>query len=288
MKRGLSTPAVVGIALGAWILAFTLAATLFRILPPDAAAAESPLGYLLHAGRAEMGAGLIRRADLYFHKGVSHTRAPGLAGDPFRRLLEIVAPESVVHIGGQNIREIMPWLRFATRIDPQQLDGFLIAAFWLSEEAHRTDVAHTVLLEALRGHPDAYILHLGRGKLFLRQKNFNAALQSFSAALRCWPRSPVNLKPEDLNMDRAEILTYRALVLEIIGRPAEAVRDLEAVLVLFPNRQAFRDRIEDLKAGRPSLMSAVQMSDTLLKTRPPDNAHPDADDEPDGHAGHAH
>jgi tetratricopeptide (TPR) repeat protein len=274
MNRGLTTPALVGLILGVWILAFTLANRIFISLPPDTSDQESPLFRLLNAGRVEIGADLYRRADLYFHKGVAFSRPPPMKGDPFRKLLDVVAPETVVHLGGQNIREIMPWLRFTTRIDPHHVEAFLVTAFWLSEEAHRPDVAHEVLREGLRLNPGAYAIYLGRGKLYLRQKNTTAALQSFTAALRCWPHSPIVIDPEDLKFDRAEILTYRALVFEMLDRPADAIRDLEEVLSLFPDRHLFRDRIADLAAGRKSLSTASRLADTLLKTRPPDEDHP--------------
>jgi tetratricopeptide (TPR) repeat protein len=286
MNRGFPIPALIGLILGAWILVFTLASRIFLILPPDTADQESPLFRILNTGRAEMSADLYHRADLYFHKGVAFTRPPPLTGDPFRKLLDAVAPESVVHLGGQNIREIMPWLRFTTRLDPHHVEAFLVTAFWLSEEAHRPDVAHEVLREALRLNPGAYAIHLGRGKLFLRQKNPKAALQSFSAALRCWPQSPIATSPQDLNFDRAEILTYRALVFEIFNHPADAIRDLEEVLTLFPERHEFRNRIADLAAGRQSLSSAYHLADTLLKTRPPDDDHPDQ--HADTHEAHDH
>jgi tetratricopeptide (TPR) repeat protein len=284
MKRGLTTPALVGLILGAWLLVFTLANRIFIRLPPDTSAQTSPLFQILNAGRTEISAHLYRRADLYFHKGVAFTRPPPMKGDPFRKLLDVVTPESVVHLGGQNIREIMPWLRFTTRIDPHNLEAYLVTAFWLSEEARRPDVAQEVLREGLRLNPGAYALHLGRGKLFLRQKNPVAALQSLSAALRCWPQSPILLEPDDLNFDRAEILTYRALVFEMLDRPADAIHDLEDVLSLFPDRHLFRDRIADLAAGRKSLSSASRMADTLLKTRPADDSHPGHDDEHESHA----
>ena len=272
---------MIGLLLGAWILAFSLVARIFISLPVDDSAGESPLDRILTAGRAGIGADLYRQADIYFHKGVAFTRPPPLPHDPFRQLLDVVAPEAVVHLDGQNIREIMPWLRFTTRIDPHNIEAYLVTAFWLSEEAQRPDVAHEVLREALRLNPGTYDLYLGRGKIFLRQKQFSAALQSLSAALRCWPQTPVAAKPEDLTFDRAEILTYRALVFEILDQPTDAIHDLEEVLTLFPSRIHFRDRIADLAAGRKSLTSAFQMTDTLLKTRPPDDDHPgQATDDP--------
>lgn len=230
-------------------------------------------GQILSSSRAGFSQDFYQRADLYFHNGVGFTRAPSpLKFDPYRTLLDRISPEIVHHRAQQDIKEIMPWLRLTTLLNPTHIEAFLVTAFWLTEEAQRPDLAQRVLHEAILANPRDYRLYLGRAKLQIRTKNYAQAARSLDIGLSLWP-GHTDLDQDDLQIDHASLLTYRALLWEINGENGKAADALENVLHLYPTRQHLRERISDLRSGKRSAISALQLSDHMLRQRPADDHH---------------
>ncbi len=53
--------------------------------------------------------------------------------------------------GSDQVREILPWLKLSTELDPQNVQNYTVTAYWLRQRMHKTDEANQVLLEGLRG-----------------------------------------------------------------------------------------------------------------------------------------
>ena len=64
-------------------------------------------------------------------------------------------------------RELLPWFRLMTSVDPHYIRGYVAGAFWLQRE--NRDAAFTFVQEGLDRNPDAFQLLVSRGLLRLKQ-----------------------------------------------------------------------------------------------------------------------
>ena len=202
-------------------------------------------------------------ADKYFHKGVEHVRPEAFKGSIFQRAADEISPRAHVHLVGEEIKEMMPWLSLAIRTNPRRLDTYLVAAFWLATDANRPDLALNVLAEAQQNIPSSHEIQLERGCLLLRENKLKEAREALDTGLAFWPG---NGKPDSREMqyDRARLLLYRAVLHEIDGKNMEAIAALEEILTMYPERTALKERIAELREGKePSLLPASRLKQML-------------------------
>ena len=122
-----------------WGVAFSMAAQLtlspLNLLSGDTSVAERLLG----ASRVAFGNSFFEEADNYFHKGVGHVHQKAFSNDLFQMLKAEIEPSVHVHPEGVEVSEIMPWLRFTTEMDPNNVDAYLTTAYWLEDSIRRPD-----------------------------------------------------------------------------------------------------------------------------------------------------
>ena len=248
------------------VLAFSLACHLTTIHAQAMPGGQRSLAQtLLGDTRIAIGSQFYTQADVYFHRGVPHEHESAFREDPFQRIHAQVSPRQHTHLSGESdIREIMPWLDLATRADPQNLDGYLVAAFWLASEAKRPGLALEILNRAQRNIPYAYEVQLAKGRLHLHTGDHGLAQQAFDATLAFWEATADATKHDHL-LDKAEALLYRALLREAAGITAGAIADLRTMLTITPHRPAMRTRLEQLEMGTPTQPPARDLLATLLR-----------------------
>ena len=227
-------------------------------------------------------------ADLYFHRGVPHRDAEGISGTWFQQLLARTSPAAHVHLNGQDVRELLPWLRLATRMDPHNVDTILVAAFWLATDAARPDLAQQMLQNAQVDNPFDYEIQLERARIFLRMDEVPRARDALEAALTFWPGRH-DADSRDARHDRARILLYRAMIHEVDGEPRAAIAGLREILTIHPDWRFLLERIETLERGEAPALVAPGVWNNLLQKD--SNAHmlchrEHADASRDGHDDH--
>ena len=85
------------------------------------------------------------------------------------------------------VREILPWLKLSTDLDPQNVQNYTVTAYWLRERMHRADEAHEVLLEGLRQNPGSCDILYELGRLYAESNHdTNRAVNVWNAAARNW------------------------------------------------------------------------------------------------------
>lgn len=246
-----------------WIGAFTLSCRLDTAVPGSGPATAATTRALLTAGRKALSAEFYEEADTYFHRGVPHIQAKAFEHHPFQQLAEHVTPTKHVHTHGQEVEEIMPWLELAIQSDVHNVDAYLVAAFWLSADIQRPDVALQVLLKAQRNNPSSYRVPLEKGRLYLKLGRYESATSSLRVALSLWNQ---HADPEDAQarLDLAAIQLYRALLLERNGDIQGAIGLYEGILRLYPERTEIRKRLTALRSGRhPEVLASTLLSDML-------------------------
>lgn len=238
---------------------------------------------LLGDSRMALSAKFYTQADLYFHRGAPHKKQKAFYSDPFQRIYKIVRPTKHVHLSGKTkILEIMPWLNLSIRANPQNLDSYLVAAFWLSDEALNSKEALKILELGQRNIPYSYEIQLAKGRLLLHLGEFDQARQAFDAALAFWNHTadPTN---KDALLDKSKILLYRALLYEDCGKINKAIEDIRNMLVIKPDNPMMQDRLKNLQAGIETQPSADDLLTSILKKQDKESRECDRDHDHDDH-----
>lgn len=210
------------------ILSFSLACRLTTDPSFERLASSPALGRLLGDARHGLGGGFSEQADRYFHRGVGHGRREARMGI-LQRLADEVAPRRPEHLHGGEIAEIMPWLRFTTRMDPGNVEAYLGAAFWAAQMGGHPQDALGILAEAQRENPYDYRVPMQRGMVLMQAGKTPGAEAAFDFALAKMGRTAA-VGERQKRIDREALLAYRGLLHECAGRPEEALRCYREIL----------------------------------------------------------
>ncbi|HEY4414247.1 MAG TPA: hypothetical protein VGO57_01035 [Verrucomicrobiae bacterium] len=86
-----------------------------------------------------------------------------------------------------SVREILPWLKLSTDLDPQNVQNYTVTAYWLRERMHKPDEANQVLLEGLRANPGSCDILFELGRLYEEgYHDTNRAVNVWLAAAKNW------------------------------------------------------------------------------------------------------
>ena len=202
-------------------------------------------------------------ADKYFHKGVGHIRPEAFHDSVFQKVADEISPKDHVHLVGEEVKEMMPWLCFAIKTDPHRIETYLVASFWLATDVNRPDLALNVLAEAQQNNPSSHEIQLEKGCLLLRQNRIAEARHALDTGLAFWPGAG-NPDSAAMQYDKARLLLYRAVLHEIDGENREAIAALRRILEIYPARTGLKRRIAELEAGdKSSLLPATRLKHML-------------------------
>jgi len=101
-------------------------------------------------------------------------------------------------LGSGSIREILPWLRLSTDMNPQMVESYTVAAYWLRKALKQPHEAEDFLHEGLRNNPDSYELWFDLGRLY--NEDYHDAVRArnvWEVALRKWHQSQDGQKAPD-------------------------------------------------------------------------------------------
>ncbi|MCX6992182.1 MAG: tetratricopeptide repeat protein [Kiritimatiellaeota bacterium] len=219
----------------------------------------------LGASRVAVGDQLYANADRTFHMGVGVYRRPAFTSG-FMRLAQAIAPEGHVHLQAEDVNEMVPWLYFATRADPHNVEAYVVAAFWLAGEGGRPDLAERVLDEARANNPKDYRVYLEKGRVALKNGALPEAARAFDAAGWLWKRDPGPDKIQ-AQLDYAETLVYRGLLYEEGGDVPRALTCYRDMLALFPERVGIRERVAELAEKGCARVAPMAMRQVIMFQR---------------------
>lgn len=241
-------------------------ATALPAMAGSPAIAGSVVVKALGASRAAVSDQLFENADRAFHMGVGVYRRQAFTS-MFMRLGQAVAPEGHVHLQAESVNEMVPWLYFATRADPHNVEAYVVAAFWLAGEGGHPDLAERVLDEARANNPKDYRVYQEKGRLALKRGAPAEAARAFDAAGALWERDSGPDKIQ-ARLDRAEMLVYRGLLYEEGGDVPRALTCYRDMLALFPGRVGIRERVTELtEAGRARVAPAAMWQTIMFQRR---------------------
>jgi tetratricopeptide (TPR) repeat protein len=267
------------------LLALLLAAACFSVaaaLQPRAIAwssrgdSASILKVLLGDGRRLFADYFFEKADVYFHSGYypsifDRNQAPkdtrymtAEEGSPAEKEHEakmnfLGAPRDWIerfgrhflitehtHLAGGNEREILPWLRLSAELDPQRIDTYTVAAYWLRDLGKLSE-AEQFLREGLRANPGSFEILFELGRLYwISYHDARHARNLWELALRRWQEQQSGKKEPDLRWLSA-IADYLARLEESQGNLEKAISYLDLARKTSPQPALLEAQIEELK-----------------------------------------
>jgi len=214
--------------------------------PANTGRGDSLIARLLGSGRQALSSHFYGLSDLTFHRGgFGHLRPRAARTDWFARIHDLMYQRRHLHLEGVDRREVLPWLRLATRADPHFLEPWLVASFTL-RQLHDVAAARRLLEEAQAANPHAAEIAMELGRVALAEHRFRRARADFTRALALLDRYDGAGADPHL---AATALLYKGLLDEMQADREAALAAYTRFLALRPGDGAIRQRREALLRG---------------------------------------
>ena len=159
------------------------------------------------------------------------------------------------------VREILPWLKLSSKLDPEDIRTYLVMAFWLRTTLRNAPEAEAVLREGLRNNPGDPQLLFDLGRIYFDDyHNPRLARSIWEAGLRTWaleePEIPLSarLKLNNENFDDRyvfeQLQTHLAQLEGSLGNLDAAIADLEQAQLASAKPEEIQKEIDELKSGK--------------------------------------
>jgi tetratricopeptide (TPR) repeat protein len=144
-------------------------------------------------------------------------------------------------------REILPWLRFSADLDPQRVETYTVAAYWLRNRLGRVNEAEQFLREGLRANPQSYEILFELGRVAdENRKDLKAARNIWELALRRWHEQEEAKREPNIFLHQ-EIVGHLAELEERVGNWDAAIRYLEQLKKHSPLPEVVQKEIDQIK-----------------------------------------
>lgn len=159
------------------------------------------------------------------------------------------------HLKKGEEREILPWLRISAELDPQRIETYTVAAYWLRTQLGKPDEAEQFLREGLRANPNNPEILFELGRLYRDSRQDDSRARNvWELALRRWREKNVNVKevPETELFLLQEITVNLGRLEEQSGNYEKAIGYLEIGKRLSPNPDALQKQIDEIRIKLPA------------------------------------
>jgi tetratricopeptide (TPR) repeat protein len=151
------------------------------------------------------------------------------------------------HLTGGNEREILPWLKLSAELDPQRVETYTVAAYWLRNRLGKVAEAEQFLRQGLRANPNSYEILYELGCLYSENHHDPVhARNVWEMALRDWTQQQAGKKDADL-FTFEEIAVHLARLEESQGNLARAIELLQLAKRATPRPEALDKQIQELR-----------------------------------------
>src|ERR1051325_1987690 len=149
-----------------------------------------------------------------------------------------------------DVREILPWLRLSAMLDPQNVETYTVAAYWLRSHLKRPEEAEKFLREGWRENPDSYEILFELGRVTSEVRHDDARARNlWELALRKWDQKNRGAVDPDLPLRRL-LLGSLARLEERAGNLAKAIGYFELLKSISPAPETVQKQIDELRAKR--------------------------------------
>ena len=202
------------------------------------------------AGEAGQNAGEAGQDRDQHAEEAEHERQMDFLGQPkdwierFGRKFRVTSHSHLEH--GEE-KEVLPWLKLSAELDPQRIETYTVAAYWLRSRLGKDKDAEAFLREGLRNNPDSYEILFELGRLYKENwKDAARARNVWELALVKWEVVNAKRKEPDLFMLDG-IAVNLARLEEDQGNYARAIVMLGLAAKASPHPEVMRKQIEELQ-----------------------------------------
>lgn len=275
-----------------WLLTLVGGYRLTAIRQKQTHGSENLIAQIFGESRALISARMLHKADRYFHGGVmlddcdhlhggghhhehaddgghdaEHEEAektPVAAADThytgagwYRNLMLSTRPSGHTHLSTtREVKELLPWFRLATKLDPHNVQGYDVTAYWLAKKLDAPAKAIALIDEGIAHNPEAFELELTKGELLMEtdpataDTALAAAEERWLAARKQFEKEnkiPANLsEPKFIFMERIQV--FRAQCMLNLGQREQAIAFYQRALKVSKNKESLRERIRQLSS----------------------------------------
>ena len=148
-------------------------------------------------------------------------------------------------------REILPWLRLSAEMDPQRVETYVVAAFWLRTKLGKVDEAEQFLREGLRANPGDCEIQFALGLIYYEdRKDTVRARIILELSLMRW-REQEARKPEPNILLLGQILNQLARLEREQKNYPRAIQHYTLLKQISPNKEGIQSWINDLTTNLP-------------------------------------
>lgn len=155
------------------------------------------------------------------------------------------------HLERGQEREILPWLRLSAELDPQRIETYTVASYWLCTRLDKVKEAEEFLREGLRNNPNSPEILYELGRLYAENKHEKRLAQNvWELALARWNSQELAKREPNLFL-LEQIAVHLANLEEEAGNLVRAIGLLELSKKASPHPTALQKRIDELKQKLP-------------------------------------
>jgi len=164
--------------------------------------------------------------------------------DPLLKISKGLSIEAHSHLGTEDLKEILPWLYYANKIDPGNISIYTVTAYYLADRFGRVEEAVSFLRKGIANNPDSWELYADMGTLFYEN------LHDYVSAARSLERARHLLEASDHDkFDERKVLTPLAYSYLELGEETKALETMVRILELFPEAETLRSRVRDIRSS---------------------------------------
>ncbi len=147
------------------------------------------------------------------------------------------------HLYGNEERELIPWLYYAVKLNPHNIEAYVVGGYWVGSRLGRVDEALNFLMEGIRYNPNVWQIYSEIGNLYFHQKkDYQQAVKFYSKAA-----SLIEFDQDADKYDKSHIFTFLGASYENIGRFDKALEYYRLDTALFPVHEGIAERIKKLE-----------------------------------------
>jgi tetratricopeptide (TPR) repeat protein len=152
------------------------------------------------------------------------------------------------HMKNADAKELLPWFKISAELDPNRVETYTVAAFWLRTQLKKVDEAEEFLREGWKANPNSYAIIFELGRLYESdRKDHERARNLFELALKKWDEQEGKKEKPDL-LAREQILGHLAEAEYKLKDYPNALKHFQQLEPISPHPEKIRERIAEVKS----------------------------------------
>ena len=186
------------------------------------------------------------------HSGCNHDHGRSKHEDWIARFSRNFYPSEHTHLGKNgDEREILPWLRLSAQFDPERVETYVVAAFWLRDRLGRAADAEQFLRDGLRANPGSHAILFELGRCYAEHHHDPARARNlWELAFTQWLKTEGPKPTPDL-FAYSQLVAQLATLEEHAGDLDKAIRYLRRLQKASPHPASIATRIAELTQKLP-------------------------------------